>query len=229
MAYSQLKEAVYAANMALVTHHLVLFTWGNASQVDRQNGVFAIKPSGVAYDALRPQDIVVLDMDGRVVEGSLKPSSDTETHRVLYQKFPDIGGVTHTHSTYATIWAQAGQSMPCYGTTHADTFNGAVPCTRPMNPREIAGEYEYETGRVIVEAFAVCDYRNMHAVLVHGHGPFTWGGSAMDSVENAAVLEQCALLAHGTRVLNPQAAPISEHLLGKHFLRKHGAGSYYGQ
>ena len=223
-----LKEQVYQANMALVKHGLVIFTWGNVSGIDRASGLFAIKPSGVDYDKLRPEDMVLVDMQGNKVEGKLKPSSDTPTHCALYNSFAQIGGVAHTHSRKATAWAQAGQGIPALGTTHADYFYGEIPCTRRMAPGEIAGAYERETGHVIVETFRGRDPLAVPGVLVHSHGPFTWGADAMEAVYHAAVLEEVAAIALDTRLLGIEI-PMQQELLDKHFLRKHGSEATYGQ
>jgi L-ribulose-5-phosphate 4-epimerase len=240
----ELREQVFNANLALVEHGLVLLTFGNVSGIDRERGIVAIKPSGVPYDELDPSRIVLLDLDGGVIDGDLRPSSDTPTHLVLYRAFPEVGGITHTHSTHATIFAQAGRGVPCFGTTHADVFYGEVPCTRVLTADEVRDEYEVNTGSVIVERFGrtvgetptarrntgkMPVPREMPAVLVAGHGPFTWGGNAMKSVENAAVLEEVARTALGTIQLDPQAPPIPQYLLDTHYLRKHGSGAYYGQ
>ena len=232
----QLKQEVYEANMMLVEHNLIIFTWGNVSGIDRESGLFVIKPSGVSYDVLRPEDMVVVDLNGNVVEGKYRPSSDTDTHIALYKAFPNIGGVTHTHSVYATSFAQAGRHIPAYGTTHGDYFYGAVPCTRRMKREEIEGSYELETGNVIVETFRKenIDPDRMDAVLVHSHGPFTWGKNAKASVEASVVLETVAQMAYQTELLRaaPMSYPIKpmqKALLNKHFNRKHGPGAYYGQ
>jgi L-ribulose-5-phosphate 4-epimerase len=228
----ELKEQVYEANMALPRHGLVTFTWGNASAVDRASGLVAIKPSGVDYDALKPADIVVVALDsGRVVDGSLRPSSDTPTHLVFYRAFPKAGGIVHTHSRHATIWAQAGLDIPANGTTQADYFYGAVPCTRLMTEAEIAGDYEAETGNVVVEAFRAreIDPAEMPAALVHSHGPFSWGRDVNEAVHNAVVLEEISYMALFTRLLNPEVPPMQQALLDRHFLRKHGTDAYYGQ
>ena len=224
----QLKEQVYDANMALFRHGLVLFTWGNVSGIDRESGYFVIKPSGVAYEALRPEDMVVVDLIGNQIEGALNPSSDTPTHRALYNRFPEIGGVAHTHSPKATAWAQAGRAIQALGTTHADTFYGEIPCTRALTPAEIAGEYERETGNVIAKAFEGRDLLAVPGVLVRSHGPFTWGRNAGEAATHAAVLEAVASMALDTELLG-HAAPMPRELLDKHFLRKHGASAYYGQ
>lgn len=225
----ELRDSVCQANRDLVTHGLVILTWGNVSGIDRDRGIVAIKPSGVEYDALRAQDIVLLDLSGKVVEGKLRPSSDTPTHLALYRAFDRIGGVTHTHSSCATAFAQARRGIPCFGTTHADHFFGEVPVTRILRTAEVEGDYEGETGAVIVERFKGIDPMHMPAVLVAGHGPFTWGKSAADSVKNSVALESIAEMALRTLALDPSAAPLPKHLLDKHFLRKHGPGAYYGQ
>jgi len=223
-----LKESVYLANRLLKDSGLVVLTWGNVSQIDRELGYVVIKPSGVAYDAMSAEDMVVVDLDGRVVEGKLKPSSDLPTHLELYKAFSEVGGITHTHSRWATIFSQAGMPIPALGTTHADTFYGEVPVTRKMTVEEITGEYEKETGRVIVEAFSGIHPNDVPAVLVHSHGPFAWGKNAMKSVENAIVLEETAMMAWNTLLLN-RKAKLQQALLDKHFLRKHGSNAYYGQ
>ncbi|UEG33378.1 L-ribulose-5-phosphate 4-epimerase [Enterobacter ludwigii] len=228
----QLKAEVLAANLALPAHQLVTFTWGNVSAVDRERGLMVIKPSGVEYDVMSAEDMVVVDIaTGQVVEGVKKPSSDTPTHLALYRRYPEIGGIVHTHSRHATVWAQAGQDLPAWGTTHADYFYGAIPCTRLMTPAEIAGEYEYQTGDVIIKTFEERDVNPMQipAVLVHSHGPFTWGKNAADAVHNAVVLEECAFMGLFSRQLAPQLPTMQQELLDKHYLRKHGANAYYGQ
>jgi len=225
-----LKRRVCDTNLRLVTDGLVLLTWGNASAVDRDRGVVVIKPSGVPYDAMRPEHMVTVSLDtGEPLDGSLRPSSDTPTHLVLYRAFPAIGGIVHTHSRHATAWAQAGRDLPALGTTHADYFHGAVPCTRPMTAAEIAESYEVNTGHVIVERFAGLDPGSMPAVLVASHAPFTWGPAIEKAAENAAVLEYTAQLAAQTLALAPGTPEMSRALLDKHFLRKHGPGAYYGQ
>ena len=226
-----LKEQVYLANMELPRRKLVTYTWGNVSGIDREKGLFVIKPSGVDYDVLRPSDMVVMDLQGNQVEGTLNPSSDTKTHLVLYNAFPSIGGIVHTHSPYAVAWAQAGEDLPCYGTTHADYFYGTIPCTRKMTDAEINGEYEWETGNVIVETFEKqgIDAAQMPGVLVHSHGPFAWGKNAEDAVHNAIVLEEVAYMGIFCRQLAPQLPDMQQTLLDKHYLRKHGAKAYYGQ
>lgn len=230
----QLKKQVYNANMQLVKHNLIIFTWGNVSAIDRETGYVVIKPSGVEYDEMSPMDMVVVDLDGNVIEGTLKPSSDTPTHLELYKAFPNIGGITHTHSLYATCFAQAGRGIKPFGTTHADYFGGAIPCTRKMTPNEISGKYEKNTGLVIAETFENIDPDRVHGVLVYSHGPFTWGNDAMHSVETAVVLETVAQMALNTELLqiaigNNGGIPMQQDLLNKHFDRKHGPGAYYGQ
>lgn len=226
----ELKERVCRANLQLPKLGLVVFTWGNVSGIDREKGLFVIKPSGVPYEELKPDDMVVVNLKGEKVEGRLNPSSDTPTHCVLYNQFPSIGGVVHTHSRWATIFAQAGRSIPAYGTTHADYFYGSVPCTRAMTPEEIAGEYEKETGNVIAETFAGKKAEDVPAVLVRSHGPFTWGKDCDEAVYHAAVLEEVAMMAwHTEAMADNQAVPMQQELLDKHFLRKHGANAYYGQ
>jgi len=227
--YDSLKQQVYEANMALQRHGLVVFTWGNVSGVDRAGGVIAIKPSGVSYEELTPARIVIVDLEGTVVDSDLRPSSDTPTHLELYRSFPGIGGVCHTHSTYATMWAQAQREIPCFGTTHADYFYGPVPVTEALTHAEIAGPYEQNTGRVIVRRFATLDPLQMPAVLVANHGPFTWGQDPAQSVESAVVLEQVALMAYGTLLVNARQNGIPQALLDRHYLRKHGKDAYYGQ
>ncbi len=226
----KLKEQVWKANLQLPAHGLVVFTWGNVSGLDRESGLFVIKPSGVEYDKLRPEDMVVMDLEGHKVEGELNPSSDTPTHLELYRKFPTIGGVVHTHSRWATIWAQSGRSIPAYGTTHGDYFYGPIPCTRAMTPEEIGGEYELETGKVIVETFEGKKPEDIPAVLVKSHGPFTWGKDCFEAVHNSVVLEELAMMAwHTENTMGVQMKPMQQELLDKHFLRKHGANAYYGQ
>ena len=227
----ELKKQVYEANMLLPKHHLITFTWGNVSGIDREKGIFAIKPSGVEYDALKPEDMVLVDLDGKKVEGELNPSSDTETHRIFYQKFKNIGGVVHTHSRWATTFAQAGQGIRAYGTTQADYFYGEIPCTRNMTAEEIKEAYEYNTGVVAVECFETRginpDY--VPGVLVKNHGPFTWGTDAFNAVHNAVVLEEVAMMAFHTQMLTGDRDSMPQVLLDKHFLRKHGPHAYYGQ
>lgn len=230
MSLGKLKEHVLAANLDLPRHKLALFTWGNASGIDRERGLVVIKPSGVEYDTMSADDMVVVDMDGKVVEGAYRPSSDLATHLAIYKAFPGVGGVVHTHSPHATAWAQACQDLPAEGTTHADYFYGSIPCTRALTEEEIRGAYELETGNVIVESFNArgIDPMNMPAVLVAGHGPFTWGKDARDAAHNGVVLEEVARIAILARAAGAPR-PISQTLLDKHFLRKHGAGAYYGQ
>jgi len=225
----ELKEQVLRANLALPEHGLVTFTWGNVSGIDREKGLVVIKPSGVPYPSLRKEHLVVVDLDGNRVEGDLKPSSDTPTHLVLYRAFADIGGIVHTHSPWATSFAQAGRNIPALGTTHADYFYGEIPCTRKMTPEEINGNYEEETGNVIVETFLGTDPMHIPGVLVNTHGPFSWGKDPMDAVHNAVVLEEVAKMAFNTIMLNPGIGPMDRELLDRHFLRKHGANAYYGQ
>ncbi|GFI15905.1 L-ribulose-5-phosphate 4-epimerase UlaF [Lachnospiraceae bacterium] len=227
----ELKKQVYEANMKLPKHGLVTFTWGNVSGIDRKSGLFVIKPSGVDYDALTPEDMVVMDLNGNRVEGNYKPSSDTATHLELYKAFPAIGGIVHTHSSYATSWAQAGRSIPCYGTTHADYIYGEVPCLRCLNKEEIEEAYEENTGHLIVSEFKRLnkDPMAVPAVLCKNHGPFAWGKNAMDAVHNAVVLEEVAKMAYRTEIINPKAVPAPSELQDKHYFRKHGANAYYGQ
>lgn len=224
-----LKQKVYEANLKLVEYKLVLFTWGNVSEIDRESGLVVIKPSGVDYDKMTPDDMVVMNLNGEKVEGRLNPSSDTPTHLELYRRFPEIGGVAHTHSTFAVSFAQAASEIPCYGTTHADFAFGAVPCTRDLTKEEIEGEYELNTGKVIAETFenGNIDCNAVPAVLVHSHGPFTWGKNGLEAAKNSAVLEEVAKMAYLSRTL--EAKPASEDIRKKHYYRKHGAGAYYGQ
>lgn len=227
----ELKEKVCKANLDLVRHGLVIFTWGNVSGIDREHGLVVIKPSGVSYDDMKPSDMVVVDLaSGRVVEGDLRPSSDTPTHLAIYRAWPEVGGVVHTHSTYATAWAQAGLDIPNIGTTHADYFHDAVPCTADMTEAEVKGDYELETGNVIVRRFADAGINPMHTpgVLVKNHGPFAWGTSPADAVHNAVVLEQVARMAYIAETLNPSLT-MNPLLIEKHFSRKHGPNAYYGQ
>ena len=224
----ELKKEVYEANMLLPKYGLVTFTWGNVSGIDRESGLVVIKPSGVDYDKMTADDMVVVDLEGNRVEGNLNPSSDTATHLELYKAFPDMGGIVHTHSPWATSWAQAGRDIPCYGTTHADYFHRAVPCTGDMTHAQIDGDYEAETGAVIVERFRSLDPLHTPGVLVKNHGPFTWGRDAHEAVYNATVLEQVAKMAFITKLLNPTAG-IDPLLVEKHFRRKHGPDAYYGQ
>ena len=228
----ELKEKVFKANLDLVTHRLVIFTWGNVSGIDRERRLVVIKPSGVDYDNMKASDMVVVDLQsGKVVEGDLNPSSDTPTHLELYRNFPEIGGIVHTHSRHATIWSQAGRDLLALGTTHADYFYGPIPATRRMTAAEIAGEYELETGKVIVETFRErgIEPNNVPAVLVHSHGPFVWGKDAHNAVHNAVVLEEIAYMNLFTYQVNPNAPDIQQELLDKHYLRKHGKNAYYGQ
>ena len=224
----QMKQSVYEANRLLKESGLVVLTWGNVSQIDRETGYIVIKPSGVDYSTMTAEDMVVVDLEGKVVEGKLKPSSDLPTHVELYKAFPDVGGITHTHSRWATIFSQAGTPIPALGTTHADVFYGEIPVTRKMTPEEIAGQYEKETGKVIVETFSHINPNEIPAVLVNSHGPFIWGKDAMKSVENAITLEEVAMMSYYTLQINGNAR-IQQELLDKHFLRKHGANAYYGQ
>lgn len=228
----QLKEEVLAANLALPKHHLVTFTWGNVSAVDRERGVIVIKPSGVEYDVMTAEDMVVVDLaSGKVVEGNKKPSSDTPTHLELYRQFEHIGGIVHTHSRHATVWAQAQRDLAAFGTTHGDYFYGSIPCTRLMKDAEIEGEYELETGKVIVETFRErgIDPMQVPAVLVASHGPFAWGKDADNAVHNAVVLEEIAYMNLFSLQVNPQLDAMQQSLLDKHYLRKHGKNAYYGQ
>lgn len=226
----ELKQAVFEANLLLPKYDLVTFTWGNVSGVDREKGLMVIKPSGVEYNTMRPEDMVVVSLKtGEKVEGDLNPSSDTDTHVVLYNAFPDISGIVHTHSRWATTFAQAGQGIEALGTTHGDYFYGEIPCTRKMTPEEIGGKYELETGNVIVETFRDKSANDIPAVLVHSHGPFCWGTSPKNAVHNAVVLEELAFMAWHAKMLNPALPPMQQELLDKHYLRKHGANAYYGQ
>lgn len=225
----KIKKEVLEANLALPRYGLVTFTWGNVSGIDRASGLVVIKPSGVSYDSMTAEDMVVVDLDGNVVEGKWKPSSDTPTHLVLYKVFPDCGGIVHTHSRWATSFAQAGVGIQPLGTTHGDYFYGEIPCTRYMTESEIAGEYEKETGNVIVETFAGKDPAAIPAVLVHSHGPFAWGRDAAEAVHNAVVLEEVAFMNLHAMQLNPGVAKMQQELLDKHYLRKHGRNAYYGQ
>jgi len=231
MKHAALRQAVYEANMELSHRRLAIYSWGNVSAIDRQTGVVAIKPSGVPYADLRPEQIVLLDPDGSVIDGDLRPSSDTPTHLELYRAFEGVGAVCHTHAVHAVMWAQAGREIPCFGTTHADFFYGPVPVTERMRPEEIENNYEHHTGTAIVRRFAEgrIDPAQMPAVLVAGHGPFTWGPTAAKAVEAMVVLEEIARMALGTVQIEPAAAPIDQTLLDKHYLRKHGDTAYYGQ
>ena len=227
----ELKKEVYEANLLLPKYGLVTFTWGNVSGMDREKGLFVIKPSGVEYDKLTPQDMVVMDLEGNQVEGKLRPSSDTPTHVVLYRRFPEVCGIVHTHSAWATSWAQAGRDIPCYGTTHADYFYGEIPCVRGLTKEEIEGEYEKNTGIVIADEFAARkkDPQVTPATLVRNHGVFAWGRDAKEAVHNAVVVEEVAKMAARTERLNADVTPAPQELQDKHYFRKHGAGAYYGQ
>ena len=224
----ELKKQVWEENLKLCSYGLITLTWGNVSAIDRESGLVVIKPSGVRYDVMQPEDMVVVDLEGNRVEGKWNPSSDTPTHLVLYKAFPEIGGVVHTHSRWATIFSQAGVAVPALGTTHADAFYGDVPCTRKMTPEEIAGDYEAETGNVIVETFRGKDPMEVPAVLVNSHGPFTWGKNATKAVENSVILEEVAMMAWHTVHMNP-GVTFQQELADKHYFRKHGANAYYGQ
>ena len=227
----ELKKQVYEANMELPKRGLITYTWGNVSGIDRESGIFAIKPSGVEYEDLTPDDMVLVDLEGNVVEGKYKPSSDTATHVELYKKYPSIGGVVHTHSTYAVAWAQAGRDIPLYGTTHADYYCGPIPCTRNLTPEEIEAAYEVNTGKVIIETFEErginVDY--IPGVICKNHGPFTWGKDGHEAVHNAVVLEEVAKMAARAEQINPRIQPAPQELQDKHYYRKHGANAYYGQ
>ena len=229
--YKTLKEEAFEANMEIKKQNLAIYTWGNVSAFDPAKGVFAIKPSGVLYEKLKPQSIVVVDLDGKIVEGNLNPSSDTETHRVLYLEFQGIRGVTHTHSTYAVAWAQAGKPVPVFGTTHADHGTEPIPCTEFMSPEAVKNNYEFETGKLITETFKKAGLNPAHInmVLVSGHGPFTWGDSAAQSIYHGAVLVEICKMAWLTLSINPLANPLPEHIMEKHWKRKHGSSAYYGQ
>jgi len=227
--YEELKRAVWEANIELQTHKLAIYSWGNVSGIDRGATVVAIKPSGVPYDELNPDKMVLLDLDANIIEGNLKPSSDTPTHLELYRNFKTIGGICHTHSPSATMWAQACREIPCFGTTHADYFYGSIPVTEAMTANQIKSDYELNIGKVIVKRFAGMDPMEMPAVLVANHGPFTWGKTPADAVEAAVVLEQIAAMAMGTININPKQNEIPQHLCDKHYLRKHGKNAYYGQ
>ena len=225
-----LKEQVWKANLALPKHGLVTFTWGNVSGIDRETGLVVIKPSGIDYETMTAEDMVVLRLsDGEKVEGKWKPSSDTPTHLALYRAFENLGGIVHTHSRWATSWAQAGRGIPAYGTTHGDYFYGKIPCTRKMTPAEIGGEYELETGNVIIETFEDKSPDEIPAVLVNSHGPFAWGKDADEAVHNAVVLEELAFMAFHTEAMTPGISSMQQELLDKHYLRKHGKNAYYGQ
>lgn len=227
----QLKKEVYEANMLLPRYGLVTFTWGNVSGIDRENGLFVIKPSGVEYEKLTPEDMVVVDLEGNKVEGRYDPSSDTPTHTELYNRFPQIGGIVHTHSAWATSWAQAGRDIPCYGTTHADYFYGAIPCVRNLTKEEIAEAYEKNTGVVIADEFErqKIDHTAVPAVLCRNHGVFAWGKDAAEAVHNAVVTEEVAKMAARSEFLNPDIKPVPQELQDKHYYRKHGENAYYGQ
>ena len=227
----QLKKEVLEANLLLPKYNLVTFTWGNVSGIDREKGLIVIKPSGVEYDGMTAEQMVVVDLDGNVVEGDLNPSSDTATHIELYKAFPEIGGVIHTHSPWATSWAQAGRGIPAYGTTHADYFYGEIPCTRQLTPEEVKTAYEKETGTVIIEAFRDrgIDPTAVPGVIVYKHGPFAWGKNPNQAVHNAVVMETVANMAYHAEQINPQGTPIEQYLLDKHYMRKHGPNAYYGQ
>lgn len=225
----QLKEQVLEANLALPRFGLVTFTWGNVSAIDRERGWVAIKPSGVSYEGMRAEDIVVVDLQGNVVEGKWRPSSDTATHLALYRRYPSLGGIVHTHSTHATAWAQAGLAIPALGTTHADYFYGDIPCTRPLNEAEVQNDYELNTGNVIIETLGDCEPLHMPGMVVYQHGPFSWGKDAHDAVHNAVVLEEVAKMAWIARGINPHLKPIDCYLMNQHYLRKHGPDAWYGQ
>jgi L-ribulose-5-phosphate 4-epimerase len=229
MRLQKLREEVLDANLELVRRGLVLYTFGNASGIAREEGLVVIKPSGVAYDTMKPEDLVVVDLEGNIVEGSLRPSSDLPTHLILYNSFPTLGGVAHTHSRAATSWAQAGREIPCFGTTHADYFHGGVPVTKPLTPAQIRSDYETNTGRAIVRCLAKQDPLHVPGVLVAGHAPFCWGETPAAAAHNAVVLEEIAAMALQTLIANPKARSISKPLHEKHFFRKHGSKAYYGQ
>lgn len=225
----KLKKEVYEANLELVKQDLVVYTWGNVSAIDRESNLVVIKPSGVDYATMKEDDMVVVDLDGNIVEGKLRPSSDTPTHLELYKKFESIGAIVHTHSTWATSWAQSGRDIPAYGTTHADTFYGPIPCTRNLTEEEINNDYELNTGKVIIETFEYIDADAIPGVLCKSHGPFAWGKDAKTAVYNAKVLEEVAKMAYNTEMLNKNAKEVDQYLLDKHYLRKHGKNAYYGQ
>ena len=229
MSYLELKREVYEANMELQRKNLVVYTWGNVSQIDRAKGVIAIKPSGVAYEKMSPDDIVIVDLENKIVEGKLRPSSDTKTHTHLYRHFDSIGGVTHTHSTYATAWAQTQQAIPCFGTTHADYAYGEIPCTAVMTDEQVERDYEEETGVQITDCFVRRNPNEVPMVIVAGHAPFTWGKNAADAVYHAVILEEIARMAYLTKTLQPNTPPLKQTLVDKHYLRKHGKNAYYGQ
>jgi L-ribulose-5-phosphate 4-epimerase len=229
MILKGLREEVLEANLELVRRGLVLYTFGNASGIAREEGLVAIKPSGVPYETMKAEDLVVVDLEGKIVEGAMRPSSDLPTHLILYKAFKGIGGIAHTHSSAATAWAQARREIPCFGTTHADYFRGPVPVTKPLTPTQIRTEYEANTGHAIVQRFKKLDPLHFPAVLVAGHAPFCWGKSPADAARVAVILEEIAAVAFRTIATNPRARPISKHLHDKHFLRKHGSSAYYGQ
>ncbi|CAH0532084.1 L-ribulose-5-phosphate 4-epimerase UlaF [Allocatenococcus thiocycli] len=224
-----LRHQVWQANMDLQRHNLVTFTWGNVSGIDRESGLVVIKPSGVEYSELSAENMVVVDLQGEIIEGNLKPSSDTATHLELYRQFPSIGGIVHTHSSYATSWAQAGSAIPAFGTTHADYFYGHIPCARALTQQEIESDYELNTGKVIVETIGATDPMAIPGILVREHAPFTWGTDPHNAVHNAVVVEEVAKMAFRTLSINPSTLPIPQTLLDKHYLRKHGKDAYYGQ
>ena len=225
----KLKQQVFEANMDLPRYGLVTFTWGNVSAIDREQGLVVIKPSGVAYDAMKADDMVVVDLEGNVVDGKWRPSSDTATHLALYRRYPSLGGVVHTHSTHATAWAQAGLAIPALSTTHADYFFGDIPCTRALTQDEVEGEYELNTGKVIIDTLGECEPLHTPGIVVYQHGPFAWGKDAHDAVHNAVVMEEVARMAWIARGINPQLQGIDDYLMNKHFMRKHGPNAYYGQ
>ncbi|NRA37687.1 MAG: L-ribulose-5-phosphate 4-epimerase [Planctomycetes bacterium] len=229
MLLSNLRDEVYEANMELQRRGVVLYTFGNASGIDREQGLVVIKPSGVDYEVLTAKDLVVLNLQGEVVAGEMRPSSDTATHIALYNAWPEIGGVVHTHSTYATAWAQSCTDLPCFGTTHADYVAGPVPCCAPMTPEEVAGDYEVNTGQQIIHRFDGINPVHVPMVLVGGHGPFAWGKNAAEATYHAVILEELAQMAAHTLAINPNAKPLAQHILDKHWQRKHGANAYYGQ
>ncbi len=229
MSYTELKREVFEANMELNRRNLVVYTWGNVSQIDRAKGVIAIKPSGVAYEVMTPDDIVIVDLENQIVEGKMRPSSDTKTHTHLYRHFETIGGVTHTHSTYATAWAQTQQAIPCYGTTHADYAYGEIPCTAVMTDEQIERDYEEETGVQITDCFKDRSPKEVPMVIVAGHAPFTWGKNGADAVCHAVILEEIARMAFLTKTLQPNTAALKQGIVDKHYLRKHGKNAYYGQ
>jgi L-ribulose-5-phosphate 4-epimerase len=234
MSYTELKRETFEANMELNRRNLVVYTWGNVSQIDRAKGVIAIKPSGVSYEVMTPDDIVIVDLENNIVEGKMRPSSDTKTHTHLYRHFetlgcPEIGGVTHTHSTYATAWAQTQQAIPCYGTTHADYAYGEIPCTAVMSDEQIERDYEEETGVQITDCFKDRSPKEVPMVIVAGHAPFTWGKNGADAVYHAVILEEIARMAYLTKTLQPNTAALKQGIVDKHYLRKHGKNAYYGQ